>query len=1100
MRKSFQLSAISYQLLFAVVSALLLILSFPGFNFWILAWVALIPLFFAIEGQKPLKAFLMAYLTGFIFFLGTIYWLIHVTLPGMLAVVAYLALYFGLFGLIITLAPSPRWGNPTSEMGGRLFFIPAAWVALEWARSYVFTGFGWALLGYSQSRNLPIIQIADVTGTYGVSFLIVMFNIATFSAIKNFRKHKEYIIPVIMAAVLVTAVLGYGLLRLNNVFTGERLKVAVAQGNIPQDQKWDERFTGLIIERYGALTGASALEKPDLIIWPETSVPGFIEDQRSLLEWVRGLAKLADAPLLVGAPRYEAVDGRELYYNSAFLFLKDGSIAGHYDKMHLVPFGEYVPLKDLFFFVHRFAPRPIGDFVEGKEFTVLRFTVKRSVKEKDYSWKLVKKVGFGCLICFEDIFPDLARSFVRNNADFLVNITNDAWFGRSSAAYQHAQASVFRAVENRVNVVRAANTGLSCFIDQKGRIVSKVSKEDKDLFIDGFNAHEIVLSRARTVYTAYGDIFAYLCIFFTVFYLSRSIRRRGRLFVITLALFLSVCGLAYAADATGLDKALDSFNSAIESDPSNAEAYFNRGNVYESKGSDDKAVSDYNRAIDLKPRYAEAFINRGIVYYKKCEFERAILDYTRALDLDPSYGEAYANIGLAYTKLGKYDQALYYYNKAIYEYEDDSSLFVDRGRVYNEKGMRREAIADFNKAISLDARNPDAYLNRGLTYAREGKFEEAIADYGRSIELDPNNAESFLSRAISYANKIDPEKSMADIGRAMELNPRYPEVYLNRGNLYFNQGQNDAAISDYNKALELNGQYAEAYFNRGVVYARQGDYTQAIYDYTKAIDLRPECGEIFFNRANAYLSRGDYDNAISDFTKNIDGNDKDIDSHMNRGIAYARKGFSGEAMADFNRALEINPKFAQAFFNIALLYDSKIQYEDSLKYYAKAIETNPKYVEAYLNRGIVYSNRSQYDLAIADFNKALSIDPKNAEAYFNRGLVYDNQGKYEKALPEYNKFIELNPNHMSGYINRGILYVKRAMYDKAIDDFDKAIEANPQSANAYFNKALVSEKAGRVKDAIGAYKNFIKFATPQLADYVEGAKDRITELEQAGNY
>ncbi|MDO8535896.1 MAG: apolipoprotein N-acyltransferase [Candidatus Omnitrophota bacterium] len=519
-KTSFKFSAFSYQPLLAAASALLLILSFPGFNFWALAWVALIPLFFAIEDQKPLKAFLIAYLTGFVFFAGTIYWLIHVSLPGMIIVALYLAFYFGIFGLIINYSQLP---TPNS----RLFLIPAAWVALEWARSYIFTGFGWALLGYSQSNNLPIIQIADISGVYGVSFIIVMFNFAAYSAIKNFRNKKEFLFPVIVTIALIIIASGYGLFRLNNIFTGEKIKVSVVQGNIPQDQKWDESFVVSILKRYGALTVSCSQEKPDLVIWPETSVPGFIENQKGLLEWVKALAIKADAPLLVGAPRYEETDGRELYYNSAFLFLKDGSLAGHYDKMHLVPFGEYVPLKKLFFFVHRFAPRPIGDFVGGKEFTVLKFPMERSVKEKDQNWKLMKRVGFGCLICFEDIFPDLARGLVKNNAGFLINITNDAWFGRSSAAYQHAQASIFRAVENRVNVVRAANTGLSCFIDQKGRVLSKVSKEDKDLFVDGFKSQEIVLSRIRTIYTTYGDIFAYLCIFFTIFNISRFIRRRG---------------------------------------------------------------------------------------------------------------------------------------------------------------------------------------------------------------------------------------------------------------------------------------------------------------------------------------------------------------------------------------------------------------------------------------------------------------------------------------------------------------------------------------------------------------------------------------------
>jgi apolipoprotein N-acyltransferase len=520
-RSSFLVSGI----LPALLSAILLILSFPPFNLWLFAWIAFIPLLFAIEGRKLMSVFFIAFLMGFIFFLGTMYWLIHVTLPGMIFLVAYLALYFGLFGLIVSSFQSTS-KYTVVQIALQLFLIPAAWVALEWARSYIFTGFGWGLLGYSQSCNLPVIQIADITGTYGVSFIIIMFNVAAFFAIKNFRKKNEYLLPVIITTILLIGVLGYGIFRVNNIFTGEKLKIAVVQGNIPQDKKWDERFVGMILERYGILTKSCAESKPDLIIWPETSVPGFIENQSILLKWVKSLAVGADSPILVGAPRYERSAGRELYYNSAFLFLKDGSPAGYYDKIHLVPFGEYVPLQNLFFFVHRFAPRPIGDFIGGKEFTILGFPLERSAKADNISWRLKKRIGFGCLICFEDIFPNLARSFVRNNAGFLVNITNDAWFGKSSAAYQHAQASIFRAVENRVNVIRAANTGLSCFIDQKGRIISRVSDGNRDLFVDGFKTQEIVISRVRTVYTIYGDVFAYICLLATILYIVKRARNR----------------------------------------------------------------------------------------------------------------------------------------------------------------------------------------------------------------------------------------------------------------------------------------------------------------------------------------------------------------------------------------------------------------------------------------------------------------------------------------------------------------------------------------------------------------------------------------------
>ena len=506
-----------------VLSAILLIFSFPGFNIWILAWIALVPLFFAVENQKPLKAFLISYLTGFLFFLGTVYWLIHVTLPGMIIAAAYLALYFGCFGLII------RCADGYSARYEALVFFPAAWVTLEWIRSHALTGFGWQLLGYSQSFNPPVIQIADISGVYGVSFLIVMFNAAIFMFIKNFRKKEDFYIPLAMSAILICAVLGYGYYRLNNVFTGEKLKVAIVQGNIPQDEKWDRRFADIIMSKYEALTKEAVKEKADLVIWPETSVPGFVENEKNLFDRVKNLVVEIDTPLLLGAPRREETEKQDIYFNSAYLFLKDGGIQDRHDKIHLVPFGEYLPFKDALSFVHRLARRPIGDFIAGKEFTIFRFFARRSTKDKNYSFNLSKRIGFSTLICFEDIFPDLTREFVKKNSGFLVNITNDGWFGRSAAAYQHAQNSIFRAVENRINVIRAANTGLSCFIDQKGRVIGKVSSANKDLFVEGFRVHEIILSRTRTIYNVYGDILAYLCMFVTVFGIARFLWYRKEL-------------------------------------------------------------------------------------------------------------------------------------------------------------------------------------------------------------------------------------------------------------------------------------------------------------------------------------------------------------------------------------------------------------------------------------------------------------------------------------------------------------------------------------------------------------------------------------------
>ena len=502
----------------AALSAVFLILSFPGFNIYVLAWVGLVPLFFAVEGLKPSKAFLVSYLAGVLFFLGTIWWLIHVTLPGMIVVVLYLALYFGVFGTIsnLFLRENRQHAERRTNTSSLLIFIPATWVTLEYARTHLLTGFGWNLLAHSQAANLRFIQIADITGAYGVSFIIVLVNAAVFITIKNIKK-KDYLYTHIAVAIfLLFVTAGYGVYRLNNIFTGDSLRVSVVQGNIPQSHKWDASFREEIIAAYESLTRQAAKDSPDLIVWPETSVPGFLESEEGLFGRVKTLVSGIKMPLLVGTVREEALGDSVTYYNSAVLFSRDGSIAERYDKIHLVPFGEYIPFKNALKFVEKFAPIPIGDCAAGKEYRVFNFVIERGSGDKDYRWKFAKKIKFSTLICFEDIFPEMSSRFVKNGALFLINITNDAWYKKSAAAYQHAQSSIFRAVENRTNVVRAANTGLSCFIDQKGRVTAQVSEGGKELSVKGYKAHDIILTRTRTFYTTYGDIFAYACIIMTL--------------------------------------------------------------------------------------------------------------------------------------------------------------------------------------------------------------------------------------------------------------------------------------------------------------------------------------------------------------------------------------------------------------------------------------------------------------------------------------------------------------------------------------------------------------------------------------------------------
>ncbi|MBI4335574.1 MAG: apolipoprotein N-acyltransferase [Candidatus Omnitrophica bacterium] len=484
-----------------ILSGILLALAYPVFNLEFLAFFAFVPLFFAIKNVSARKAFLLAYLTGIIFWTVTIYWLIHVTLIGLILLVLYLSLYFGIFGIFFKLVTDDKKGRPQGAAPTFNFvLIPIAWVFLEYLRSTLITGFPWALLGYSQYLNLPFIQIADIFGVWGVSFLVMMVNVGVYNIIicrgrfqtcPNITKGGSWTRPYyngIKFLIVPFALLSlsfangfYKIHKIQNEKHDEPIKISLIQGNIPQHQKWDMNFRESILERYETLTRKAARDKPDLIIWPETSAPGAIGDDPDLLDRIIKLAREIRTPLLIGTVAADNVR----CYNSAILFSTDGRILQQYDKLHLVPFGEYVPLERYLPFLRDWIGIPIGDFTPGRKYTIFGSPVagRRS------------PVKFAVLICFEDIIQGLSHKFIKNDAQFLVNITNDAWFMETSAPYQHAAASVFRAVENRVPVVRAANTGLSCFIDRTGRIYDKVSDGKKDIFVVGYKTTEIKVMR-----------------------------------------------------------------------------------------------------------------------------------------------------------------------------------------------------------------------------------------------------------------------------------------------------------------------------------------------------------------------------------------------------------------------------------------------------------------------------------------------------------------------------------------------------------------------------------------------------------------------------
>lgn len=479
----------------ASLSGVFLALSFPKPGFSILAWIAFLPLFYAVRGKTPKSSFKLGFLCGFVAYAGIFYWLNIVMttygklpLPVSFCLTLLMAAYLALF--VAAAASLTRFAEDHSV--SPLLAFPFLWVALEYVRAHLLTGFPWASLGYTQYRTLPLIQIADITGVYGVSFLILLVNLFLYQLWRWVRGKDGATYPFLATATAVPLLLlaiFYGFISLNRRDTGNEVKVALAQGNIPQDVKWDPSFqeeTVAIYERLSRKTNGSGAQ---LIVWPESSLPFFFQKEFAYSARVSSLARELNSYLVVSSPALEYEDGKERLLNSAFLIAADGSTVGRSDKLHLVPFGEYVPLAKLLPFVKKMV-QGIGDFSPGKTVTPLSAPFGK----------------LGILVCFEGIFPEISRDYVLNGAGLLVNITNDAWFGDSSAPYQHLSMTVFRAVENRVPLVRSANTGITSLIDSRGHVQGMTR-----LFREALLTGKIRMGNVRTIYTMYGDLFAWLC-------------------------------------------------------------------------------------------------------------------------------------------------------------------------------------------------------------------------------------------------------------------------------------------------------------------------------------------------------------------------------------------------------------------------------------------------------------------------------------------------------------------------------------------------------------------------------------------------------------
>jgi len=447
----------------AAFSGLLLTASFPPFHTDWLAWVCLVPLLKAIEDKPPAEAFRLGYVAGIVHFITLIYWIVFVLqrygglpLPaGIIALCAvcfYLALYIGAF-----CAVSARFTNlPFCGL-----FIAAAWVALEYARAHLIIGFPWCLVGYSQYRRLSIIQISDLGGVYWVSFLVVMLNAAVFrffSSSNRFRCKTFLNVAFAVSALVFTALYGSFMTK-EQTRPPALINAAVIQPNIDQGLKWDEAYRANTIDIYMDLTGKAAASSPDLVVWPETATPFYFQENLKFEDMLFKFLAENKLSLIFGSPAYEQTQEGVKFFNRAYL-LSPQQKKDFYDKVYLVPFGEYVPFQTILFFVNKLVPAA-GNFSSGTDISPLG---------EDHP-------APGAMICFEVIFPDHARRQALAGADFFVNLTNDAWFGRSSAPHQHLAMSVFRSIEQRKPMIRAANTGISACIDRMGKI-----REHTDLF------------------------------------------------------------------------------------------------------------------------------------------------------------------------------------------------------------------------------------------------------------------------------------------------------------------------------------------------------------------------------------------------------------------------------------------------------------------------------------------------------------------------------------------------------------------------------------------------------------------------------------------
>ena len=510
----------------AIVSGVLLALSFPRYGHPAVAWIALVPLLVALSGwrgrpatqgsrtgelltgQPPLRAFALGLTTGALYFIGTVYWTGTVvrTFGGLAMPVAVLAMlllssYLALFPAVAAVMTA-RWVNRVGASA--ILLMPVAWVATEFARGYLFGGFPWVPLGNSQVTVLPVAQLASVLGVYGLSGLVALVNAAIAYAVLSSGRQRTTAIAA--TATLLVGIAGWGANRVADgslTREGTPLRVGLIQGNIAQEDKWNPREARRIVTTYIAMTRDAARRGAEFVIWPESSTPFMFEEDEGGETMIRDLAREVNVPMLFGSDQVERKAEETRLYNAAFTLSAAGETTAVYRKIHLVPFGEFIPFKNLLYFVSPLVER-LTDFSPGTSVVMLP----------------VGEHVVSTAICYEVVYPSLIRQAVVDGSQLLTTVTNDAWYGQSSAPHQHFALASMRAIEQGRYLARAANTGISGVVDPYGRVVAR-----SGIFEQAGLVEEVRLLTGRTIYSRIGDAIAYVAIALTIVALV-TLRRR----------------------------------------------------------------------------------------------------------------------------------------------------------------------------------------------------------------------------------------------------------------------------------------------------------------------------------------------------------------------------------------------------------------------------------------------------------------------------------------------------------------------------------------------------------------------------------------------